>query len=190
MTHLEIEAKFKVDDLESLRKRLSDLGLNSSGEVFYENIVFDYPDRRFREKHITLRLRKKGDKSILTYKEPADKESKLKIRKETEIEVENFENMKHVINKLGLIDSFIYDKKREKFKGEGFVIEIDKNPFIGTYCEIEADTEEIFFDVMKRLEFEEKQIIKKNYREIFEKYCEEKGINAKNMTFEEEKRCM
>lgn len=187
MTKLEIEAKFKVRDLDSLKNKLLDLGLESSGEVFYENVIFDYPDLRFREKRITFRLRKKGDKCVITHKEPSGKESKLKIKKETEVEVDDFERTKHIINRLGYIDSFVYDKKREKFEGEGFEVVIDKNPFIGIYIEIEADTEEIFFDVMNKLGFKDDEIIKENYRQVFEKYCKEKRLDVKNMTFEEEK---
>ncbi|MBW2991873.1 class IV adenylate cyclase [Candidatus Woesearchaeota archaeon] len=186
MTKLEIEAKFKVEDLDSLRKKLLDLGLKSSGEEFYENIIFDYPDLRLKKDWIVFRLRKKGDKARITFKGKAENKGAASIREETEIKVSDFEKAKYIIRNLGFIESFVYEKKRENFKGKGFDVAIDKNPFIGIYCEIEADSEELFIDAMRKIGFDKEKIIKKNYRQVFEEYCKENNLDVKNMTFEEE----
>lgn len=186
MTHLEIEAKFKVEDIDRLKSRLLELGLKSSGEELQHSIVFDYPDGRFRKDWTVFRLRKNGDKGRITFKEP-DEGKLASVRKEIEIKVSDFENTKHIIRKLGFVESFVYEKFRENFFGEGFVISVDRNPFIGNYFEIEAGSEDRFMEVMKILGLNKEDVIKDNYRQVFEEYCRQKNINVNNMTFEEEK---
>lgn len=40
---------------------------------------------------------------------------------------------------------------------------------------------------MKKLGFSENEVIKEDYRQVFEEYCEKHNLEIKNMTFEEEK---
>lgn len=186
MTNKEIEVKFRVQDLDSVKSKLSSLGLNSDGEKLQKSIAFDNKILGVRDKNQLVRLREE-DKVILTFKDKKESHKDLAVREEIEVTFDDFDKMKLILERLGFEEFFIYEKYRETFKGDGFEIVIDRVPFIRYYMEIEANEEKIY-ELIKKLELDMKDSTTSNYRVIFEDFCKKNNLDIKNMTFEEEKR--
>jgi adenylate cyclase class 2 len=94
---MEVELKIKITDLVKVEKRIKELGAKYLGEVVEEDIYvnFDCEDgccRNFAETDEAIRLRRTGDKCILTYKGPRTGRI-AKVREEIEIAIEACEKM-------------------------------------------------------------------------------------------------
>ncbi len=172
----EIEMKAELENPENLRNKLKKLGAKFLGKKRVVDIFFDFPDRKLEKRHNYLRLRKKGEKIILEFKGSRE-EGKSKIREETRIEVEDFDNIVKILNLLGFIIIFKYEKNRETYHFEGAEIVIDELPKIGWFCEIEAKKENIIEEIAKKLEI--KNLNDRSYRYYIEKY----NKNIKELVF-------
>jgi len=142
MENLEIEVKFYLADIQSLRSRIIDLGAESKGRVFETNIRFDDGDNNLLRKNCLLRLRR-DTKTTLTFKsEPGVKDDQFKIFKEHEVELDDFAAMKRILEYLGFHQAQIYEKWRETFLYNGTILCLDTMPF-GVFLEIEGQKENI-----------------------------------------------
>ncbi len=168
--------KAELENPENLRNKLKKLGAKFLGKKRVVDIFFDFPDRKLEKRHNYLRLRKKGEKIILEFKGSRE-EGKSKIREETRIEVEDFDNIVKILNLLGFIIIFKYEKNRETYHFEGAEIVIDELPKIGWFCEIEAKKENIIEEIAKKLEI--KNLNDRSYRYYIEKY----NKNIKELVF-------
>ena len=110
---IEIEKKYRLDKrrLVDVTARLRELGAVFGSEVFEENYLHRGGD--LEEKAAVLRLRKIGDRSILTYKERLKNDSDVKHRIEHETEVADVQAMERIIESLGYTLSVVYEKHRE-----------------------------------------------------------------------------
>jgi len=106
--------------------------------------VFDFPDRTLRESGRLLRLRSESGSSenrgaILTYKGPAELNSPHKSREELETSAGDGATMELILNRLGFVPSFRYEKYRTTFGApeEPGLIVIDETP-IGVFLELEG----------------------------------------------------
>ena len=167
--NLEIEIKLKVINLADIKKKITQLGFTAEGERQLEyNIVFDFEDFSLNRKGLLLRLRKFGQVNILTLKKPVKKSEQnqnYKIREEVEVSVINFENMRHILQTIGLKPVFIYEKNREYFKNKDIQLMFDETP-IGNFIELEGEKSEIDKIAIK-LGFGPKDYITKSYRALF-----------------------
>ena len=112
----EIEKKYR---LTAARKRevlaaLEELGAEYMGEDFEENILFSNKD--LLKKSAVLRLRRIGDKTILTYKQRIENESAVKQNTEYETEVSDFGEIEKIFESLGFRRSLVYEKRRRTWK--------------------------------------------------------------------------
>jgi predicted adenylyl cyclase CyaB len=117
---LEIEVKIKVQQLEPLRREI--MGLPAALETeraFERNIVFDSARGKLRERGMLLRLRRTGERAVLTLKAPAQDNSRYKVREETEVAVSDFVAAEKIFGALGFRVFFIYEKYREVFSASG-----------------------------------------------------------------------
>ena len=107
---LEIEAKFWVPELETLRQRvLTAGGRLVSPRGLEHNERFDTPDGRLRHGGEVLRLRQ-DRASTLTYKRAL---STPEIRSETEVQVDSLDAARSVLLGLGFVPIFVYEKYRQ-----------------------------------------------------------------------------
>jgi adenylate cyclase, class 2 len=139
---IEIEKKYRLDKrrLVGLTAKLGDLGAEFRGEVFEENYL--HRGGLLDERAAVLRLRKIGDRTILTYKERIGGDSDIKHRIEYETDVENVVAMEQIIQSLGYKLSVVYEKHRKTWHFLDVEVVLDELPF-GYYMEIEGEVDAI-----------------------------------------------
>jgi adenylate cyclase, class 2 len=133
----EIEIKFRVDNLRTLRKKLRRAGFQPVRPRAHEmNTLYDLSGQLLRKRGELLRLRKYGHEWLLTHKAKG-KAGRHKTRVETQAKVNDGPKMEAVLLALGYRPSFRYEKFRAEWSdGRGQVV-IDETP-IGNFGEIEG----------------------------------------------------
>jgi len=133
----EIEIKFRVADGRLLTRALRRAGFRQITPSTHEmNTLYDLPGQKLRKRGEMLRLRKYGEKWLLTHKAKGTK-GRHKVRAERETAIENGEQMDAILRALGFIPSFRYEKYRAEWSdGQGHVV-VDETP-IGNFGEIEG----------------------------------------------------
>ena len=158
----EIEVKFYLPHLEDIRKRVLDQG----GHLFVQrllerNLRFDTHDDRLRANHEVLRLRQ-GNRITLTYKRSHSAEE----RTEAELEVDDFNTARSLIQALGYKVIFIYEKYRETFTLDQTKVMLDELPF-GYFVEIEGPSLLEIEQAAISLGLEWEDRIKSSYLDLF-----------------------
>jgi adenylate cyclase class 2 len=146
----EIEVKILDININLVRKKLKKLGakLKFKGEMAIQ--MYDFKDNRLFKKGVHLRLRKLGEKVELCLKGKKEK-SKFKIRQETEVMVDNFDNTDSILQSLGLVKVFEFKKHRESYCKGPVKFEIDHWKSVPYFLEIEAPTEKQLEKAVKSL---------------------------------------
>jgi len=157
----EIEVKLLDINLSEIRKKLKDTNAILVKKEFQTNYMFDYSDKKLFNKGGYIRIRhcenfiqkeENPKKALVTLKELVSKD-KFKISKETEFNVDNFEETKSFFKALGL-NLFRTDEKfRESYKLDNGLIEIDTWAGLPTYLEVEAKTEDDVNTLLKQIGF-------------------------------------
>jgi adenylate cyclase class 2 len=183
----EVEVKFRVADPEALTRRLRDAGFHLETErTFERNILYDTPDRRLRAQTAILRVRRYGERWVVTYKclpQNHDPGAPHKHRDETETQVQDGEAIGHIFTELGFQPSFIYEKWRTEFADSTGHCVLDETP-IGVYAELEGPP--AWIDATgSRLGIEAGEFLTLSYGRLFEKWREETGSSARDLTFDE-----
>ncbi len=184
---LEVEVKFRVDDPTALTSALMSAGFHvETPRTFERNVLYDTPDRRLRSETAILRIRRYGDRWIVTHKcLPADNDpgARHKSREETETEVQDGEAMGRIFARLGLEPAFVYEKWRTEFAdGTGHCV-LDETP-IGMYAELEGPP--AWIDATgRKLGVDAGQFITLSYGRLFDRWREQTGSRARNLTFDE-----
>jgi adenylate cyclase, class 2 len=181
----EIEIKFKIRDIEALIARLRTIGLKQVTPRTHEmNVLFDLPGHPLRNRGDLLRLRKYGERWVLTHKAKSknSKDGPHKSRIETETRVENGEKMEAILRSLQFEPTFRYEKFRAEWNdGEGHVV-IDETP-IGSFAEIEGPPE--WIDSMARnLGVKQEEYIIDTYAGLFFAWKKNSNSKADEMTFQ------
>ncbi|MCK5645403.1 MAG: class IV adenylate cyclase [Anaerolineales bacterium] len=178
--HREIEAKFYLPELSSIRKKLIFLGAQLSTErVFERNWRFDTAKRRFEDTGEVLRVRQ-DIKAHLTYKRPTEiPENRIEI----ELEVDDGESATEFLNALGFEVVALYEKYREIFFFEDCSIFLDELPF-GSFVEVEGNSIEAIRNVADSLDLEWKKRVPKNYLDIFKDLVTHLGLPFSDASFE------
>ncbi len=187
MQSVEIEVKFRVADCDALRAQLEALGFREqTPRTFERNVLFDTPDHRLRASRSILRIRRYGERWILTHKSlPSDHDprERHKHRQETETVVEDGEALGTVFRRLGYQESFVYEKWRTEFTdGTGHCV-IDETP-IGLFAELEGP--DAWIDARSRdLRLRPADLLTLSYGRLFEAWREQTGSAAAQLTFAE-----
>ena len=115
-----------------------------------------------------IRLRKSNDKVELTVKHIYQK-SKDKIQKvkEYEIAVSDFDETNKILTSIGIIRRNYQEKIRQSFQYKNADIEIDIWPHLEPYMEIECDDENTISEILKELQFENKEIVSVNTEQLY-----------------------
>lgn len=143
----EIEAKFLDINKEDLRSKLRSLGATLvKPEALMRRTVF------FTGEHSFARVRDEGDKIIMTYKNVSDEQSILGT-KEVNIQVNNYDDAILFLNGCGLEIKARQETKREIWTLGHAELCIDTWPWLPTFLEIEAPTEDEVWQVAKKLGF-------------------------------------
>jgi adenylate cyclase class 2 len=187
MQSIEIEVKFRVRDLKALEAQLSQLGFHcKTPRTFERNILFDTPARELRATRQILRLRRYGERWVLTHKQTTPNDSpdaRHKERIETETAVEDGEAVASIFRVLGYTYSFIYEKWRSEWAdSEGHCV-LDETP-IGQYAELEGPREWID-RTLATLQVDQADVTILSYGRLFEQWQMQTGSQAQNMSFAE-----
>lgn len=185
MSAVETEVKFRVEDLTQLDARLRTLGFRVvTPRTFECNTLYDTPDRRLRARQSILRIRRYGDRWVLTHKclpPDHDPAARHKRRVETETEVADGDALGVVFTQLGFQPVFVYEKWRVEYAdGAGHCV-LDETP-IGAFAELEGP-EEWIDSVSARLNLNSASLLTLSYGRLFERWREETGSAARDMTF-------
>jgi len=179
----EVEVKLRVDDLDSLTRKLSASNFKLVTPRTHEmNTLYDLPDRRLRARGEVLRIRKYGSKWTITHKTKGNS-GKHKSRSETETEVKDGEALDHIFKAIGFGPSFRYEKYRAEWSdGEGHVV-LDETP-IGNIAELEGSPNWID-QTAAHLGIKESEYITESYVQMFVTWRERTRSKARDMTWEE-----
>ena len=167
---LEIEAKIKVDDHESVVRRLAENHAAAVTVVWDEDAYFGDEKGLLMGSDCGLRLRKriikgKGEQFILTFKGPRQ-QSAFKSRSETETGVANYEAMQHILEQLGYQKRLRVEKKRHIWRLDNCEICLDDVVSLGQFVEIEGPDEAAVAAVVEKLGLSRQRHLSEGYAQM------------------------
>lgn len=184
---MEIEVKFPVTDPAELIRRLHSAGFHEeTPRTFERNLLFDTPDRRLRSRQSILRVRRYGDRWVVTYKclpRDNDPSARHKHREETESDVADGEAIGHIFAQLGYQPAFVYEKWRTEYSDSTGHCVLDETP-IGFYAELEGPPEWID-STGRKLGVDSRDFLTLSYGRLFDQWRQQTGSSAQNLTFDE-----
>lgn len=184
----EVEIKFKIDDGQCPAERLEVSGFQQVTPRTHEmNTLYDLPGGRLRRRDALLRVRQYGSKWTITYKDrSAVGTARHKSRREIETVVQDGQALAAILQALGFVPSFAYEKFRGEWSdGTGHVV-VDETP-IGNFGEIEGPPQWIDA-VARRLGISKNQYITASYAELFLAWKRKTKSKAGQMLFSEIRR--
>ena len=182
----ETETKVAIPDLPAVRRRLRQLGFQvRQPRSFEENTLFDSAARVLRRRGCMLRLRSVGGRHWLTFKAPASKSHRYKIRQECETELTDAPAAGKILAGLGLEPVFRYEKYRTVLVGpsgwsSGEVM-VDETP-IGDFLELEGSQQWIR-RLARALGAAEEEFISKDYAALYVDWCRRRRRPVRHMVF-------
>lgn len=154
----EIEGKWLNVDTDDFRKKLASVGANLiNSERLMVREVFDFPDGRLDKINGWVRLRDEGDKITLCYKQLNDRS--VNGTKEVNLVVDDYDETVSFLNSIGLESKSVQETKRESWRFGNVEIEIDTWPWIPSFVEIEAESEEDLKKTAELLGFDYSQVL-------------------------------
>ena len=167
---------------DELKEIYSDLNISSFDELFKlppKRIISSFKKSKLFMNSISnnlinpnkwIRLRKSNEKVELTVKHIFEKSSK-KIQKvrEIEINVSDLDETNKLLESIGIVRRNYQEKVRYSYKYKTAEIEIDLWPMLEAYMEIECDDENIIEEIIKKLEFDSKEIVSLNTEQLYKR---------------------
>ena len=132
-----------------------------------------------------IRLRTNGKETTLTIKEILN--NNIDGTKELEITVNDFNDTDELLNKLGYFARSHQENKRIRYMLDNVEIDIDSWPYIPSYVEFEAESEEDIKNVCKKLNIDFNELTTLDVVGIYKHY----GYDSKamdNMALEDNRR--
>lgn len=146
----EIEAKWLDINFAPMRKLLISSGAKLiAKERLMTRKIYDYPDERLKKVGGWIRVRNEGDKITLSYKQLDDRT--VHGTKEVAVIVDDFENTCGFLESIGMKSRSFQETKRESWKFGSVEIELDTWPWIPSFIEIEAKSEEELISTARKL---------------------------------------
>lgn len=150
----EIEVKILEVDVERLEARLLELGAEKVFDGELDVIFYDFEDEWLAKREQRLRLRKVGDKTEFTFKQKVSRKAS-KIEDEYQVNVSNFEEMRSILEFMGMRQTRRYKKNRISYVLGNTRFEFDTLMLgVPTFLEIEAESEAVLFEWIEKLGFE------------------------------------
>jgi adenylate cyclase class 2 len=175
--NVEIEAKLKVESLEPIAQKLSQVGAKAGPTVNQTDYYFDDKHGSLAKSDRVIRLRNevqdKNEKIILAYKGPRES-GKFKRRQEIQFGVDNAQQAIALLAAFGFEKSLVVQKRRKLWYLEGCEIALDELPQLGTFVEIEGPSEEKIAEVQSKLGLASMPHIRESYATLMWRYNETK----------------
>jgi adenylate cyclase class 2 len=139
---IEIEKKYRLTRKQraEVLGRLPAIGAKRKGEEFEVNVL--YTGETLNVTRSVLRLRRIGNRGVLTYKESLPARLDMKLRRENETRIDDPDAMELILEALGFLPALVYEKRRETWRLGPTEIVIDELPF-GLFMEIEGSEKDI-----------------------------------------------
>jgi adenylate cyclase class 2 len=180
----EIEIKLAFDSPVAARERLDGVGATeTSARVFEDNVLFDRPVEPLESSRKMLRLRRCGEKTWVTYKAPVPGEHRHKVRVEYETAVADPDAMCRILDGIGFVPGYRYQKYRTTFAIGDLTACLDETP-LGCYVELEGPPDSID-SVAERMGFDVGGYIRESYRELHEQDALRRGVEPLEMVFQD-----
>lgn len=182
----ELEAKMQVEDHAPLRERLRASGATRVGAVMELNTFFDTTNRSLVAQDKGLRVRHTCDfetgaeRHVVTYKGP-QQDGDLKHREEVELIADDGDQAALLLERLGYAPTLSFEKRRETWRVEECLVELDELPQLGCFVEIEGPDEEVVLEVRETLELDDRPLVKKSYIAMVDELLKSSG--AKKLEF-------
>jgi adenylate cyclase class 2 len=182
---VENEIKLPVRDTpEAARLRIEALGYRLHRDRTLESDqLFDDLNGELKNTDRILRLRRVGDRAILTYKGPAQR-TRHKSREEIETDISDPAALVLVLDRLGYQPGFRYEKYRTMFRraDETGVVTLDETP-IGLFLELEGPTEWVD-RTAAQLGYSPADYLTVSYAFLYREYRQQHLEVGGNMTFD------
>lgn len=182
--NLEVEVKFWLPELNTIRARLAELGARQVKPRLHErNVRYDDEKETLLQRRQLLRLRQDDD-ARLTFKgdDPSAIQSEAKVREELEITVGDFQTAEAILARLGFRAKQVYEKYRTTYRLNEVEIVLDELPF-GHFVELEGD-EDAIRQMAQQLELPWEQRILDNYLLLMARVKAHYRLPFDDLTFE------
>jgi adenylate cyclase, class 2 len=180
----ETEVKIRLSNAAGMAGRLTAAGLTLSvPRQFEANTLYDTKKRELRQRGMILRLRQVGPKNLVTWKGPGTP-GRHKSRAELETQVESLQALSQILEQLGYVPSFRYEKFRTEFSdpaNPAGTVTLDETP-IGDFLELEGPGDWID-QTAERLGFSEQEYVLESYGGLYLADCERRGVQPGEMVF-------
>jgi adenylate cyclase class 2 len=179
----EVEVKLPYEELDRLREALEAEGATLSAPLHEEsNDLYDDAQGRLSASKRALRLRRTGNRTILTFKGPPRFQEGIRRREEREVEVSDAAEADGILEGLGLQRRFRYEKRREEWRLEECAVALDETP-IGRFVEVEGAPPAIR-RVIVRLGLDFAGTVPYSYPELYARRRKEDPGLPEDMVFE------
>src|SRR6185436_12814785 len=166
---MEREIKLRFDSPDAARLAVVALGATLvRARRLQSDALFDTIDRTLTLRQAVLRIRRDGDTSYVTFKNPLAHPT-MKLREEFETAVADPAVLSAVFAQLGFVVWFRYEKYREEFRLGDVIVAIDETP-VGTFVEIEG-SEQGITAIADRLGRGPSEYVLDSYRSLFVNDC-------------------
>lgn len=178
----EIEAKFLDIDPEEFRKKLASLKAELiHPETPMERKVYEHPTNKQND---WVRIRNEGSKVTMSYKKLVDRS--VNGTKEITVDVSDFDNACKILEAAQLKPVSYQETRREKWILDGAEVTIDTWPWIPTFLEIEAPSEEKLRAASQKLGLDWSRALHGSVETAYQKYydvTEEEVDDWSSITF-------
>ena len=184
-THREIEVKLRFDRPENALDRLQSLGaVVSTPRLFEDNILFDRARDPLHRSRQALRLRRVGERAVVTYKGPVEGDHRHKVRVEHETDVTDAGATERILLSLGYEPHWRYQKYRTEFTLGSLLVHLDETP-LGCFVELEGSPEEID-RAAEQMGFSVDEYVTLSYRKLLELEAGRQGRRPWDLVFDTE----
>ncbi len=165
----EIEAKWIVEELGSVRGRLSAAGAKlTHPERLMRRKPYDFPDDRLGKRGGWVRVRDEGDKVTFTYKEL--RERTLEGTLEESVAVDDFEGTCSILESIGLEAKSYQETKRETWQLNDCEVTLDVWPWIPPVVEVEGSSESAVRAAAEALGFKWSEALHGSIENVYVRY--------------------
>jgi adenylate cyclase class 2 len=165
---IELECKIRVASHAELREKLRLAEADYVGCVLETNTLFDLSDGSLHRTGCGLRIRStivlegRGAGSTLTFKGPRTP-GPFKCREEIETGISDAGAAAALLHALGYVERVIFEKRRESWRLDACLIELDELPRLGLFVEIEGPDEAAIREAMTALDLANAESISESY---------------------------
>jgi adenylate cyclase class 2 len=185
----EIEAKVRIAHPEAFRRLLAARGAAGGQTVLEVNRLFDDVSGSLRCRGSAVRVREERRpadgavvRAILTYKGPR-RAGALKRRPEFQTAVGSAETMVIILNALGLVETFRFEKRRTTWRLGECEVALDELPHLGWFAEVEGPSEARVLECVAGLGLADVPLETHTYMRLLAEFLAAGGLDPSRAVF-------